>query len=163
MPDAPTLIHRRVQLAREGALPQVIGRLASGWAVLGDRQFLPGYSLLLPDPVVPTLNDLDAAGRSMFLLDMAALGDAVLAVMREEGVLRINYSMLGNLEAALHAHVFPRYAGEPEAFGTLPVWLYPPELGEARPFEVERDREVMDRLRAELERLDVVQRGGTRR
>ena len=30
--------------------------MPSGWAVLGDTQILPGYSLLLPDLVVPDLN-----------------------------------------------------------------------------------------------------------
>jgi hypothetical protein len=51
-----TLIHERVDEARRGLSVQVICRLSSGWAVLGDSQFIPGYSLLLPDPVVPSLN-----------------------------------------------------------------------------------------------------------
>lgn len=89
--------------------------------MLGDPQILPGYCLLLPDPVVPHLNALDADGRRMFLADMASLGDAVLAVT---GAVRINYEMLGNLEPALHAHVIPRYADEPEATRTSPVWLH---------------------------------------
>jgi diadenosine tetraphosphate (Ap4A) HIT family hydrolase len=32
--------------------------------------------------------------------------------------LRINYAIFGNLEPALHAHVHPRYADEPEAMRT---------------------------------------------
>ena len=148
MPDSPTVIHRRVHQANNGTLPQVIARMPSGWAVMGDRQFLPGYALLLPDPVVPTLNDLDEPGRTRFLLDMARLGDAVLAATR---CLRINYSMLGNLEPALHAHVFPRYSDEPEQYRPLPVWLYPPELGEARPFDIERDRVMMEHIRRGLD------------
>ena len=48
------LITERVALARNGANDKVICRLASGWAVMGDVQFLPGYCLLLPDPVVPS-------------------------------------------------------------------------------------------------------------
>jgi len=53
-----TLIHERVELAKQGLSSQVICRLQSGWAVLGDSQFIAGYSLLLADPVVPSLNDL---------------------------------------------------------------------------------------------------------
>ena len=53
-----TLIHRRVEEARQGINPAVICRVPSGWVVLGDVQFLHGYSLLLPDPVVPSLNAL---------------------------------------------------------------------------------------------------------
>jgi hypothetical protein len=53
-----TFIHEQVELARQERSPNVICRLRSGWAVLGDSQFIAGYSLLLPDPVVPSVNDL---------------------------------------------------------------------------------------------------------
>lgn len=46
-------MHQRVAEARESKNPTVIGRVRSGWVVLGDSQFIRGYSLLLPDPVVP--------------------------------------------------------------------------------------------------------------
>lgn len=55
-----TAIHRQVAEAREGRLVRVVARLDSGWAVMGDPQILPGYCLLLPDPVVPHLNSLTA-------------------------------------------------------------------------------------------------------
>ncbi len=61
------LIAERVELARRGANDAVICRLPSGWAVVGDVQFLPGYCLLLADPVVASLNDLDDARRAEFL------------------------------------------------------------------------------------------------
>ena len=93
----------------------------SGWAVIGDVQFLPGYSLLLPDPVVPSLNDLADEERTRFLLDMALIGDAILEAT---GARRINYEILGNTEPELHAHIFPRYADEPEDRRRMPVWFY---------------------------------------
>ena len=98
-----TLIHERVAEARRGFSPQVICRLRSGWAVLGDSQFIAGYSLLLPDPVVSSLNDLSAHDRVQFLLDMTAIGDALLA---STDAYRINYEILGNSEPALHATSF---------------------------------------------------------
>ena len=104
-----TSIHRRVDALREGKDPAFVARLASGWAVLGERQFLPGYCLLLPDPVVPTLNALTGAERAAFLADMASLGDAVLAVTH---AVRINYAIYGNQDPALHAHVIPRFHDE---------------------------------------------------
>ena len=116
-----TLIHKRVAAANAGTNPTVIKRLTSGWAVMGDVQFLEGYCLLLPDPVVPTLNDLTGDARTQFLADYTALGDAVLEVT---GALRINYEILGNLEPALHGHVFPRFTTEPEDLRTKPVWFY---------------------------------------
>src|SRR4051794_39356109 len=106
----PTLIHRRVEESRTGTNPKTICRVHSGWVVLGDVQFLRGYSLLVPDPVVGSLNDLSKPDRELFLYEMTLLGDALLAVT---GATRINYEILGNTEPALHAHVFPRYADEP--------------------------------------------------
>ena len=117
----PTVIHRRVAACREGRDSTCLGRMTSGWAVMGDPQVLRGYCLLLPDPVPPHLNDMDLAHRGQFLVDMAALGDVVLAVT---GALRVNYAMYGNLAPALHAHVFPRYADEPEFAQTGHPWVY---------------------------------------
>jgi diadenosine tetraphosphate (Ap4A) HIT family hydrolase len=119
--SAPTAIHRRVAALRAGADPTLIARLASGWAVFNERQFLKGCALLLPDPVVPDLNALAGGARAQFLADMAALGDALLA---STGALRINYAIFGNLEPALHAHVVPRYADEPPALRTAHPWAY---------------------------------------
>jgi len=75
-----TLIHERVSLAQRGQNQTVIGRMASGWAVLGDAQFPRGYCLLLPDPVVGSINALEGAARAQFLSDMVAIGDALLAL-----------------------------------------------------------------------------------
>ncbi|NWC77052.1 hypothetical protein HX823_23530 [Pseudomonas sp. P7759] len=115
------LITERVALARNGANDKVICRMASGWAVMGDVQFLPGYCLLLPDPVVASLNDLDTEARTAYLLDMARLGDAVL---QASGALRMNYEILGNSEPELHCHLFPRYASEPDDKRKMPAWFY---------------------------------------
>jgi len=147
----PTAIHHRVAEANAGTNPKVIANLASGWAVIGDSQFLKGYCLLLPDPVVAHLNDFSGETRQQFLDDMAALGDAVLAVT---GAVRINYEMLGNLEPALHAHVFPRYDDEPEDLRTKAVWLYPQSAWQESAFDPERDRPVMDAIREQLESMN---------
>ncbi|MBC3437964.1 hypothetical protein HU735_21310 [Pseudomonas sp. BW16M2] len=116
-----SLITQRVELARNGANDKVICRMQSGWAVMGDVQFLEGYCLLLPDPVVPSLNDLDSESRAAYLLDMARLGDALLQVT---GALRINYEILGNSEPELHCHLFPRHANEPDEKRRMPAWFY---------------------------------------
>ena len=113
--DSDTVIHKLVAAAREGREPRVFARLFSGWAVFGEQQFLRGYALLLPDPVVPTLNALGQHERAAYLQDVARLGDAVLKVT---GAARINYAILGNQEPALHTHVIPRYADEPEKLRT---------------------------------------------
>jgi len=119
--------------------------MASGWAVLGDPQILPGYCLLLPDPVVPHLNALTGAARAAFLHDMARLGDAVLAVTSAE---RINYEILGNVEPALHAHVIPRYAWEPPERRRTAVWLH--DWTTAPPFDAGTHRVLAEAITAAL-------------
>ena len=115
------LISERVSLARQGKNPYTICRMPSGWAVMGDVQFLLGYCLLLPDPVVPSLNDLPAEERTLYLQDMAKIGDALL---QTTGATRINYEILGNSEPQLHVHIFPRYSTEPEDRRKMPAWFY---------------------------------------
>jgi len=142
-----TAIHRRVEACRAGTDPTVIARLASGWAVMGDPQVLEGYCLLLPDPVVPHLNAMPPEAQVAFLADVARLGQAVLEAT---GALRINYAMFGNLEPALHAHVHPRHANEPEALRTAHPWAY--DWSAARRFDPERDGPLLRALRARLAR-----------
>ena len=139
----PTLIHHRVQAAREGKNSTVICKVPSGWAVLGDRQFIPGYALLLPDPVVDDLNELKSKERTQFLNDMALIGDALLELTNSY---RINYEILGNHDPALHAHIFPRYISELEQSRQRPVWMYDKEQLNSRPFDIERDRELMQQI-----------------
>ena len=61
--------------------PLILARMPSGYAVLNDNQpeAIAGCCVLLPDPVVPSVNDLDAKARARFMADFLLLGDAVLA------------------------------------------------------------------------------------
>ena len=140
-----TAIHRRVDACRAGSDPTCIARLASGWAVMGDPQVLPGYCLLLPDPVVPHLNAMAPHVQAAFLSDMARVGQALLVLT---GALRVNYAMFGNLEPALHAHVFPRFDSEPEELRTAHPWAY--DWSRALAFDANRDRALLEALRRRL-------------
>lgn len=108
----------------------MVRRLGSGFAVMGDTQFLPGYCVLLVDePGVGSLSELPRGKRLGFLGDMDRLGEAVERACRrvESGFRRVNLEILGNTDPFLHAHVWPRYDWEPEGLVGRPVWLYPPE------------------------------------
>jgi diadenosine tetraphosphate (Ap4A) HIT family hydrolase len=144
----PTAIHRRVAAARAGRDNTLLGRCASGWAVFGARQFVSGYLMLLPDPVVPDLNALTPERRGQFLLDMSRLGDAL---MRVTSPVRINYAIFGNVEPALHAHVIPRYRSEPETMQTQHPWAY--DWNAAPAFDAATAAPLMKSLRAELSQL----------
>jgi diadenosine tetraphosphate (Ap4A) HIT family hydrolase len=140
-----TAIHRRVAACRAGIDPTVICRMTTGWAVMGDPQVLRGYCLLLPDPVVAHLDALPSAAQAGFLADMGRLGRAVFEVT---GALRMNYAMFGNVEPALHAHVFPRYADEPEALRTSNPWGY--DWKAAPAFDASRDGALLAAIRSKL-------------
>ncbi len=148
--EVETAIHRQVVAAREGKDPRVVTRLFSGWVVFGERQFVRGYVLLLPDPVVPTLNALGVKERTQFLMDLARVGDALL---KATNAVRINYAILGNLEPALHAHVMPRYAEEPEEMRTTHPWAYDWEKAPA--FDRTSFPDLADALHRELTRMGV--------
>lgn len=148
----PTLIHERVALAQQGQNPTVICRLRSAWVVLGDDQRLPGYTLLLADPVRDNINELTLEERQQFLLDMTIVGDALLEVLSPS---IINYAILENLDRALHVHMHPRYDHEePERRRDTPI-LYrndPP-----RPFDLARDQNLMNQLREAIgKRTEIV-------
>ncbi len=115
----------RIGSAERGENPMVLARLRSGYAVLGDTQFLPGYCVLLAAPRATDLESLPAWRRQDFLLDMGLVGDALRLACQP---LRVNYSIYGNADHYLHAHVFPRYAWEPAPRAARPVWQYAPEM-----------------------------------
>ena len=124
-----TAIHRRVAELRAGRDDSLLARCASGWAVFGRQQFVKGYLLLLPDPVVPGLNALSGEQRAQFTLDMSSLGDA----------------------PALHAHVIPRFSDEPEAMRAQHPWAY--DWNRAPAFDAAAAAPLANSLRAELAKL----------
>jgi diadenosine tetraphosphate (Ap4A) HIT family hydrolase len=94
-------------------------------------QFLPGYCVLITDdPGADRPADLPRPARLAFLADMDTLGEAVQRVCtrRDPAFRRVNYEILGNKDAFLHAHVWPRYAWEPADLRGGPVWGYPDHL-----------------------------------
>ncbi len=82
---------------------------------------------------------------------MSVLGDAVKAAT---GAVRINYSIYGNLDPFLHAHVWPRYAWEDDSVRTLPPFNHPQDLREAESnlFDMGKHGGLMKKIREELER-----------
>ena len=54
----------RIGSALKGENPMVMARMKSGFAVIGDNQFLPGYCVLLGYPKADSLNELTLADRS---------------------------------------------------------------------------------------------------
>jgi diadenosine tetraphosphate (Ap4A) HIT family hydrolase len=141
-------IPQRIEAAWAGSNPTVVCRVPSGWVVLSDMQFLSGYSILLADPVVRSLNELNQAKRVEYLCDMAFIGDALMEVT---GAYRINYMIAGNSDPYLHAHIIPRYLNEPEELRKGLPWSHPRVEIDTLLFDPSRDRALMSRLKKAIE------------
>lgn len=146
---------RQASLAR-GENPMVLAELASGWAVIADTQFLPGYALLISrHRDAAMLSDLAREQRLQFLADLDLLAAAVehACIEKDPAFRRVNLEILGNSDHYVHAHVFPRYEWEgPKAL--RPVWDYrdnhwTDELHEYKPGH----EPLRAAITAELERL----------
>ncbi|MFI6555959.1 diadenosine tetraphosphate hydrolase [Streptomyces griseus] len=147
----------RIGAALKGDNPTVLRRLAAGFAVIGDVQFLPGYSVLLVDePDVQRLSDLPRPKRLSFLSDMDHLGEAVESVCRrmDPAFRRVNLEILGNTDPCLHAHVWPRFEWEPSDVVSRPVWLYPQERWSDEQFKLGPQHDALrDAISNELDQL----------
>lgn len=118
----------RIGTARAGANPTVLAHLPEAFAVIGDVQWLPGYSVLLTDnPTITRLSDLPRERRLRYLDSMDSLAGAVerACSAADEQFRRVNIEILGNTDPFLHTHIWPRYEWEPPELREKPVWLYP--------------------------------------
>lgn len=117
----------RVRSAIKGRNPTVLAELDTSFAVIGDVQFLPGYTLALAKvPGVDRLSDLPRRDRIHHLADVDLVADAVETVCKrmDPAYRRVNVEILGNTDAFLHCHISPRYDREPPERVAHPVWLY---------------------------------------
>ncbi|SFM26324.1 Diadenosine tetraphosphate (Ap4A) hydrolase [Gracilibacillus orientalis] len=142
----------RIGSAHRGENPMIITKMKSGFAMIGDTQFLPGYCVLLPFKKYGSLEELDFKQRSDYLLDMSLIGEAILNVCEPR---RVNYSIYGNTDAYLHAHVFPRYNWEPEERIPYPVWQYSSEKWRNPEYQYSHEThgELKEKLNNEINEL----------
>jgi diadenosine tetraphosphate (Ap4A) HIT family hydrolase len=145
-----------IEAALRGENPMVMLRMSSGFAVIGESQLLPGYSLLLvDDPLIDQPTDLPRRKRRDFFFDLALLGEAVLNITREDGAVRVNYAVAGNAWAHLHGHATPRYSWEPPELAVGPIWGYPKEVRNAaeHAYSDSRHGALRARITDELRRI----------
>lgn len=127
----------RIGSCERGENPTLMVKMKSGFAVIGDNQFLPGYCVLLRYPHAGSLNELSMEERAEYLTDMTLIGDAIIKVCNP---LRINYSTLMNLDHFLHTHIEARYDWEPEEYKIRPSFFYPKEERYLEKYEYSDER-----------------------
>ena len=121
------LICERIEMIRNNENPYFVKELTSGYVVIGDHQHFYGYTLFLykHHEMHTELFHIEPSERVIFLQEMTMVAEAVSKAFGAE---KINYELLGNGDAHLHWHIFPRRNGDIESYGNRgngPVWWYP--------------------------------------
>lgn len=95
----------RIGSAARGENPTVLAELQSGYAVIGDVQFLPGCCVLLgKNPRAKALADMPRHERVQFLADADLLATAVERACREADP-RFRRINIDTLRASITRHV----------------------------------------------------------
>lgn len=120
------LICDRIRQIRQGVNPYFVKECKTGYVVIGDHQHFKGYTLFLCKEHVKELSDLRRPVKIDFLEEMSLVAEAVGSAFGAE---KMNCELLGNGDAHLHWHLFPRVQGDLGGYGREgkgPVWWYPP-------------------------------------
>lgn len=149
------LICQRIELIKKGENPYFVKELETGYLVVGDHQYFAGYSLFLAKEHVTELHHLKKETRLRFLEEMSLVQEAVAKAFAAE---KMNIELLGNGDAHLHWHLFPRRTGDMNGHGLKgrgPVWWVPfeemtAETYQAKPDEIKR---LIKCLSSELDKL----------
>ena len=141
----------RLRLSARGENPNLVAELPTGYVVLGDDQYILGYTLFLSKIHAVELFDLEPGFRTQFLNEMALTAQAVATVFQAE---KMNYELLGiGKSVHMHWHLFPRRTGDTPQPG--PIWLTPKAVlhgPQAQISSQQRQRWIQE-LRQEIERL----------
>lgn len=145
----------RIKMIQKGTNPYFVKELETGYVVIGDHQHFKGYTLFLFKEHITELHLIDRSAKMKFLEEMSIVAQAVQNAF---GADKMNYEMLGNGDAHMHWHLFPRKENDLGEYGNNgkgPVWWYPMEKmydDANRPSEKEL-KDMKDRLLLELNKL----------
>ena len=119
------LICERIELIKQGKNPHFVKELETGYVVIGDGQYFKGYTLFLAKEHVTELHQMEYETKIKFLEEMSIVQEAVAKAFQAE---KMNIELLGNGDAHVHWHLFPRKAGDMKGYGHNgrgPVWWGP--------------------------------------
>ncbi|MGX7073287.1 HIT family protein [Falseniella ignava] len=149
------LICQRIELIKDGVNPYFVKELDTGYVVIGDHQYFEGYTLFLAKEHVSELHHMESSLKLRFLEEMSLVQEAVAKAFKAE---KMNVELLGNGDAHVHWHIFPRRTGDMKGHGFNgrgPVWWVPWEemaAEDCQPQKSEREQ-LITTLSRELNRL----------
>lgn len=139
---------------QNGENPWFVKEMQTGYVILGWNQHFYGYSLFICKKHAVEFFDLDKTFRTAFLQEMVIVAEAVKRAFHAD---KINYECLGNGDAHLHWHIFPRVDGDLGCYGNDgkgPVWWLPRDIvwnDDNKPTAEELEK-MKKQLCAEIER-----------
>lgn len=138
-----------------GRCDGAVAELETGWVRLHRRQRYRGGAFFVSRTCVREVYDLDAASRSLHLVEMAEVAAAIDATFSP---VKMNIEALGNGIPHLHWWLTPRHEDDPRL--SAPIWENPEflrdmssESGFADPDALAHDADL---LRAELTRRGLI-------
>lgn len=141
----------RIHQLENQEVPMLIRELETGYVVLGDFQYIEGYTVFICKQHKTELFDLEPEFRHKFMDEMVMTAEAVARAFKAE---KMNYELLGTGNGVhMHWHLFPRHAGDTPSPG--PVWAVPASIRQndaVRP-DPERREQLKARIKAELDWL----------
>ena len=144
------LICDRIKMIQAGINPYFVYELETGYVVIGDHQYFLGYTCFLFKEHITELHFIDKKVRLKHLEEMSIVYEAVFNAFRPD---KMNAELLGNGDAHVHWHLFPRYSDDP--FRKGPVWWVQRNVmfsEDNKPDTIELEK-LKDRLRTEILKL----------
>ncbi len=117
-----------IEQIKSGENPWFVKELETGYIIFGWNQHFYGYVLFICKKHATELWDLEVNFRKQFLYEMTLVAKAVSEAFDAD---KMNYECLGNGDAHLHFHLFPRKSGDLGEYGNNgkgPVWWLPKEI-----------------------------------
>jgi diadenosine tetraphosphate (Ap4A) HIT family hydrolase len=116
------LICERIDMIKNNNNPYLVKEMETGYVVIGDHQRFYGYTLFLCKQHVTELHHLEKTFKLKYLEEMSLVSEAVSKAFHAD---KMNIELLGNGDAHVHFHLFPRRSGDMPING--PVWWLPKE------------------------------------
>lgn len=146
-----------IKQIQDGENPYFVKELDTGYVILGWNQHFYGYSIFVCKKHVVELFDLDVEYRTKFMQEMVIVSKAVKKAFSAD---KMNYECLGNGDAHLHWHIFPRKNGDLGKYGNDgrgPVWWLPKDImwNDSNKPSPEELNIMRNKLRIELDNLTI--------